>query len=119
MQSMFALWDMRQSFKLNLYPNWETGIERLNQNFYFRGKSPILQFKGKIWYPSNNSLQASDKKTFQLSEIPETHSTHIKVCDSSEADGSDVERVGDKVHDIPHVTDVLLQSLIQGPMSIW
>ena len=32
--------------------------------------------------------------------------TYIKVCDSPESDGGYVERVGDEVHDIPHVADV-------------
>ena len=36
--------------------------------------------------------------------------SYIKVGDSSEPDGCDVEGVCDEVHDVPHVADVLLEA---------
>ena len=35
---------------------------------------------------------------------------YIKIGHSPQSDGGHVERVGDEVHDVPHVIDVLLQS---------
>ena len=36
--------------------------------------------------------------------------THVVVSTQPEADGGDVEGVGDEVDDVPHVADVLLQA---------
>ena len=38
-----------------------------------------------------------------------TNSTYVKIRDSSEPDGGHVEGVGDEVHHVPHVADVLPQ----------
>ena len=35
---------------------------------------------------------------------------YVKISHSSQSDGGHVEGVGDKVHDVPHVADVLLEA---------
>ena len=35
---------------------------------------------------------------------------YVKISHSSQSDGGHVEGVGDEVHDVPHVADVLLET---------